>query len=83
MRKIWSKRFDSTLDPFIEKFNASIDFDKELILEDIECSIAHAKMLGKTQVLAPQETDQIICGLENIRDEFSRKFFRLIIIDFN
>ena len=70
MRKIWSKRFDSTLDPFIEKFNASIDFDKELILEDIECSIAHAKMLGKTQVLAPQETDQIICGLENIRDEF-------------
>ena len=24
MAKVWSKRFDNTLNPFIEKFNASI-----------------------------------------------------------
>ena len=41
MAKVWSKRFDSSLNPFIESFNASINFDKKLILEDIECSIAH------------------------------------------
>ena len=42
MAKVWSKRFDNTLNPFIEKFNASICFDRKLILEDLECSIAHA-----------------------------------------
>ena len=52
MAKVWSKRFDNTLNPFIEKFNASIRFDKKLILEDLDCSIAHAKMLCKTKVLS-------------------------------
>ena len=70
MAKIWSKRFDNTLNPFIEKFNASISFDRKLILEDIACSIAHAKMLGKTQVLSSSETLQIINGLETIKVEF-------------
>ena len=70
MSKVWSKRFDSSLNPFIEKFNASICFDKKLILEDIECSIAHAKMLGHTQVLSSQEALKIISGLENIKNEF-------------
>ena len=70
MAKVWSKRFDNTLNPFIEKFNASIGFDKKLILEDLDCSIAHAKMLGKTQVLSPSETLQIINGLESIKVEY-------------
>ena len=70
MSKVWSKRFDSSLNPFIEKFNASICFDKKLILEDIECSIAHAKMLGHTQVISSQEALKIISGLENIKNQF-------------
>ena len=63
MSKVWSKRFDGSLNPFIEKFNASISFDKKLILEDIECSIAHANMLAHTKVLSAQESSQIISGL--------------------
>ena len=70
MAKVWSKRFDNSLDPFIEKFNASICFDRRLILEDLDCSIAHAKMLGKTQVLSSSETLQIINGLETIKAEY-------------
>ena len=70
MSKVWSKRFDSSLNPFIEKFNASICFDKKLILEDIEGSIAHAKMLGHTKVLSSQESSKIISGLQNIKNEF-------------
>ena len=41
MAKVWSKRFDNSLDPFIEKFNASIGFDRKLILEDIDLSLIH------------------------------------------
>ena len=70
MAKVWSKRFDNALDPFIEKFNASIGFDRKLILEDLACSIAHAKMLGKTEVLSSSETLQIINGLEKIKVEY-------------
>ena len=70
MAKVWSKRFENSLDPFIEKFNASIGFDKKLILEDLDCSIAHAKMLGKTKVLSSSETLQIINGLEKIKVEY-------------
>ena len=76
MAKVWSKRFDKTLNPFIEEVNASIGFDRKLILEDLNCSIAHAKMLGKTKVLSSSETLQIINGLELIKAEFLQgKFF--------
>ena len=70
MAKVWSKRFDNSLNPFIEKFNASISFDRKLILEDLDCSIAHAKMLGKTKVLSSAEALQIINGLELIKVEY-------------
>ena len=72
MSKVWSKRFDNTLNPFIEKFNASISFDRKLILEDLDCSIAHAKMLGKTEVLSSSESLQIINGMlefSGVQDE--------------
>ena len=70
MSKVWSNRFESSLNPFIEKFNASISFDKTLIFEDIDCSIAHAKMLGKTKVLSGTESLKIIEGLESIKQDF-------------
>jgi argininosuccinate lyase len=75
MAKVWSKRFDNELNPLIEKFNASISFDKRLILEDLDCSIAHAKMLGKTQVLSSSETLQIVDGLETIKMEYLKGNF--------
>ena len=43
---------------------------RKLILEDIDCSIAHAKMLGKTKVLSSSESLQIINGLETIKVDF-------------
>ena len=70
MSKVWSNRFDSSLNPFIEEFNASIGFDKRLIVEDIDCSIAHAKMLCKTKVLSNSESLEIIEGLKSIKQDF-------------
>ncbi len=70
MSKVWSNRFDSSLNPFIDEFNASISFDKKLIIEDIDCSIAHAKMLGKTKVISSNESVKIVKGLEIIKKDF-------------
>ena len=71
MSKVWSNRFDDSLDPFIQKFNSSIEFDKELINEDLEGSIAHARMLGKMNVITLLESQKIIEALNEIKYEFS------------
>ena len=70
MSKAWSNRFENSLDPFIERFNSSINFDKNLIIEDLDCSIAHARMLGLTQVISVDEAEIIIDSLNKIKDEY-------------
>lgn len=66
----WSQRFESALHPAIARFNASIGFDINLIEYDITGSQAHAKMLAKTGVISPEEGEQIVKGLEQIRQEY-------------
>ena len=70
MSKTWSNRFEQSLDPFIQKFNSSIDFDKNLIIEDIDCSIAHARMLGLNKVISIEESEIIIAGLNEIKIQY-------------
>ena len=70
MSKVWSNRFEESLDPFIERFNSSIDFDKNLILEDLNASIAHARMLGSKNIISDEDSEKIINGLKEIKKEF-------------
>ena len=76
MSKAWSDRFESGLDPFIQKFNSSIDFDKVLIIEDIECSIAHARMLGKTEVISSEESQILVDTLNVIKNDYESGKFK-------
>jgi argininosuccinate lyase len=66
---IWSNRFEQGLHPAIERFNASIGFDIALLQEDLDGSIAHARMLGRCGVISESEADQLITGLEQVRAE--------------
>ncbi|MGK7887932.1 MAG: argininosuccinate lyase [Leptolyngbyaceae cyanobacterium] len=66
----WSQRFESALHPAIAQFNASIGFDIELIEYDITGSQAHAKMLAKTGILSEAEGEQLVAGLEQVRQEY-------------
>ena len=75
MSKAWSNRFDKSLDPFIEQFNSSINFDKNLIIEDLDCSIAHARMLGINQIISVKESEIIINGLNEIKNEYLKGEF--------
>jgi argininosuccinate lyase len=65
----WSDRFEQGLHPAIERFNASIGFDITLLQEDLDGSIAHARMLGGCGVIEEAEADQLIEALEAIRCE--------------
>ena len=75
MVKAWSSRFENSLNPFIQEFNASIQFDKTLIIEDIDCSIAHARMLGEQYVITKEESQKIIEGLNEIKIDYQNGIF--------
>lgn len=72
----WSDRFEQRLNPAIERFNASIGFDIALLQEDLDGSIAHARMLGRCGVISTSEAQQLIDGLEAIRAEAAAGEFR-------
>ena len=65
----WSDRFEEGLHPSIERFNASIGFDITLLQQDLDGSVAHARMLGRCDLISAQESEQLIEGLETIRQE--------------
>ena len=69
-QQTWSQRFESALHPAIAQFNASIGFDIQLLECDLTGSIAHAQMLSKVGILTTAECDQIVSGLETIRQEY-------------
>ncbi|WP_305044143.1 argininosuccinate lyase [Geoalkalibacter sp.] len=64
--KLWGGRFSQPTDKFVEEFTASIAFDQRMYRYDIQGSIAHARMLAKQNIIARDEAEQIIAGLEGI-----------------
>ena len=73
--KIWGGRFSEGTDAFVERFTASISFDKRLYQYDIVGSIAHAKMLAKAGIITEEEKLKIIEGLEDIAKKIANDEF--------
>lgn len=63
---MWEGRFSKTLDKRTNDFNSSIRFDHKMYKEDIEGSIAHAKMLAKQHIIEKDDENKIIFGLNSI-----------------
>ena len=72
----WGGRFDGPTNEFVAEFTASVRFDQRLYREDIEGSIAHARMLGSVGVLSEGEVSDIETGLHEIRNEIERGEFQ-------
>ncbi len=73
--KLWGGRFKKETNSLVEEFGASVFFDYKLAAEDIQGSIAHAKMLRKVKVLTEAEEKKIITGLESIAEEIKEGTF--------
>ncbi|SUK16752.1 argininosuccinate lyase [Staphylococcus agnetis] len=69
-KKAWGGRFEEKPEAWVDAFNASIHFDKTLIDEDIQGSIAHATMLYHQNVLTQKESEAIINGLKAIQKDY-------------
>ena len=64
--KLWSGRFQKETDALVNDFNSSISFDQRMYHEDIQGSLAHAKMLGDTGVIEKADAAAIAAGLKSI-----------------
>jgi argininosuccinate lyase len=67
--KAWSGRFGEPVDAFVQRFTASVSFDKRLAQHDIAASFAHARMLAACGVIARADLKAIESGLARVRAE--------------
>ena len=67
----WGGRFQSAPAELMERFNASIGFDRKLLDADIAGSVAYARALQRAGVLSTGELEQIVAGLKQVQEEFS------------
>ena len=70
-------RFSGSVDPVMEKFNASISFDKRMWEEDINGSITYARALVQMGVVTKEESEELIKGLNLVKAEWGDGSFVL------
>ena len=66
---LWHGRFKEGPDADAVKFETSINDDMRMAFVDINGSIAHAKMLCKSGLISEDEKNQIIDGLDSIKED--------------
>ena len=69
--RMWGGRFEGLSDERMAEFTRSIDFDQALAVDDIAGSIAHVHGLGRAGLLAPDEVETLVGGLEGLRTEIA------------
>ena len=67
--KLWGGRFREDTDPAVERFSASIDFDRALARYDLRVSAVHAGMLNAVGLLSGEDLEALRRGLERIGEE--------------
>jgi len=70
-----SGRFAEPMSERMQRFNASVDFDRRLAVVDISGSLAHARMLAATKIITSSDLADIERGLNQIRGEIERGEF--------
>ncbi|KAJ8266730.1 hypothetical protein GJAV_G00134050 [Gymnothorax javanicus] len=75
--KLWSGRFVGNMDPILEKFNASIAYDRRMWNADIQGSKAFVKALEKAKLVSESEMDDILWGLDKVSEEWSKDTFEI------
>ena len=64
--KLWGGRFDGQTDAGVERFTASIHFDRALARFDLRGSTAHARMLASVGLISAEDERALIEGLAEI-----------------
>jgi argininosuccinate lyase len=67
--QMWGGRFSAGPDAIMADINTSIDVDRKLFRQDIAASRAHAEMLKAQGIIASQDAQTIVRGLDAILKE--------------
>lgn len=70
-KEAWSARFSEPVSALVQRYTASVDFDRRMALVDIEGSLAHATMLAEQGVISTADCEAIAQGMARIREEIS------------
>ena len=81
MAALWGGRFEEGVSAFTQEFGASLMVDKAMYAQDIQGSIAHARMLAKQGVISAEDANQIEAGLEKIKASIEAGEFTFDIND--
>lgn len=64
---MWGGQFATAPAELLQYLSVSVGFDKRLYRQDIDGSIAHARMLAKQKIISQGDARKIVAGLETIR----------------
>ena len=68
---VWSGRFSEPVDELVQRYTASVTFDKRMAAFDIQGSLAHAEMLCAQKIISTQDLEDIMRGLKQISEEIA------------
>ncbi|WP_297324945.1 argininosuccinate lyase [Nitrosomonas sp.] len=78
-KKTWSGRFNEPVSELVQRYTASIGFDRRLAEYDIQGSLAHAQMLAAQGIISNEDLAAIQQGLQQIRDEIRNDQFTWLL----
>ena len=68
-KQSWSGRFGEPVAELVQRYTASVEFDRRLALFDIRGSLAHAQMLAACGIISAQDLSDIRRGMAQIENE--------------
>ena len=71
MATLWGGRFEGETDALVWAFNQSLPFDRRLWRADIRGSIAHARMLARQGIIAEEEGNTLVEGLQALEADLA------------
>ncbi|MFM7532304.1 MAG: lyase family protein, partial [Rubrivivax sp.] len=71
----WSALFSEPMSELVQRYTASVDFDKRLWRADIAGSLAHARMLAAQRIISAQDLADIERGMAQITAEIESGAF--------
>lgn len=74
---LWHGRFKEGPDAAAVAFETSIFVDERMAFDDIQGSIAHAKMLSHSGIISEEESNQIVKGLESIKNDLENGILKI------
>lgn len=78
-KKTWSGRFNEPVSELVQRYTASVGFDRRLAEYDIQGSLAHAQMLAAQGIISNEDLTAIRQGLQQIRDEIRNQQFTWLL----